>query len=262
VRLAEDEAQLKLAPLGDRFLAFCSDAAFYCLIYAGLLRLGSGGRPWSLFLRAEWKLLGVVVLLWTFFEAVKRGNSGGLRRCGLAVVDAEGRGLGLGRALARAALLPVSVFGGLGALWAYGDPLNRGWHDFAGGSLVVEDPEGAGRRAIGRLWGVTGLMVLLAFCWWRGSIPSFRRVVLVEAAQVGVGEISRLERAYFKKNGRFTDSLAELAPLSSDPAKLRADWKLLFADDAPIKISAWNNGYSVSATARDPKRTIVEIHGP
>ena len=79
----------------------------------------------------------VPILYYTLAEGAF-GQTPGKALFGIAVVAADGRPIGYGRAFARLITLPYAVVpAGIGLLWAALPPAKRAWHDYISATRVV-----------------------------------------------------------------------------------------------------------------------------
>jgi uncharacterized RDD family membrane protein YckC len=94
-----------------------------------------------------WLILGLVwfsvavifvpVLYYTLAEGAY-GQTIGKALFGIAVVAADGRPIGYGRAFARLITLPYALIpAGIGLLWAALPPAKRAWHDYISATRVI-----------------------------------------------------------------------------------------------------------------------------
>jgi uncharacterized RDD family membrane protein YckC len=94
-----------------------------------------------------WTVLGLVwygtamiilpILYYTLTEGAF-GQTLGKALFGIAVVSADGRPIGYGRAFARLLTLPYALLpAGLGLLWAALPPAKRAWHDYISATRVI-----------------------------------------------------------------------------------------------------------------------------
>ncbi len=76
------------------------------------------------------------------------GGTPGKRMLGMRVVRVDGTQTGIGKALGRELLKPLTVIPlGLGWLWMLDEPMARTWHDLAAGTVVVRDVRARRRPA-------------------------------------------------------------------------------------------------------------------
>lgn len=236
------------AKVTDRFLAYLVDAVPFGLGY------GVVGRPWL------W--VGLYVLYHSVGNAA--GGTIGKRMLGLRVVRLDGTPLGAARSLARAlgALLSTPLLN-LGYLWALVRPDSRTWHDLLAGSRVVEAGPKSGARHVANalLALLLSAAVLGAGAWLHLLRPARADLEALSRAREGLGILARIEEAYKAGHGAYTDSLAELALASGDPALFREGLAGVF-DERGFRLAATRDRYFISARARDRKRTTVRLEGP
>lgn len=251
------------AEFSARLTAFCVDAALAVGAYFLTLKLAfpayspllnPHARVWT----ALW--VGLFVVYQAFFSCEGR-RSAGKTLMGLRIVDAEGEPLELTTAVARAAMyLPSSIFN-LGFLWALFDKEGRAWQDLVTGSKVVSVvPASPARTAILRVAACACLGVL-GGAWYWNNVLSVRRQVAADASYstTGLSEIKFLQKLYHRKNGRYADSIADLASVSPEPAEFQKGTRVLFED---LRITASTSGYRVVGRATDAAKTPIAFTGP
>jgi uncharacterized RDD family membrane protein YckC len=87
-----------------------------------------------------WSAMSAIVLPTLYYTLTEGacGQSLGKALFGIAVVSADGRPIGYGRAFARLLTLPYALFpAGLGLLWAALPPAKRAWHDYISATRVI-----------------------------------------------------------------------------------------------------------------------------
>lgn len=259
-------ADFKLADFSERAVAFAIDAGvFWGLAYATLALLFPSYSVWANPHEQRWFLLWVALFLvyQAYFSAEGRVSLG-KHLIGLRVVDVEGEPLPLGQALIRALLYVPSSFFDLGFLWSLFNPARQGWHDMAVGSIVIaKHHRRGGRRQLMR--GLAAFVIAgygVSSYWHYSAAPRYRRLMDVSYAKVGASEISLLQQIHYLQNGRYAETLEELAPASNQPQAFLADMDKLFDRKQPIKIAATKKGYTFQAHAKDEYRTLIAFAGP
>ena len=155
----------------------------------------------------------------------------------------------------------VSSFLNLGFLWALFDSKGRGWHDMAADSRVIADaPASAARTAILRV-AACACLAVLSGAWYWNNVAGPRRIQVEQAgySSAGLSEVKFLQKVYFKKHGRYADSVSDLATVSPEPAAFRHGTKVLFDE---LNITATTTGYSIVGRASDPGKTPIAFTGP
>ena len=120
------------ASFGRRLWAFLLSLLLDAIVFGALWAVTGGERiGWTFGL---WYLIHHVGL-------VTEGGSLGHRLAGLRVVRRDGTRLGVINALIRQIVLVCAAIPplGFGVLWMLDEDERRGWHDLAGGSVVVRE---------------------------------------------------------------------------------------------------------------------------
>ena len=251
----EDEVLLVPARFNERLIAYLIDAAPLSAGY--LLTLRYAATP-----RAGLAWLAVYVVYQ--FLGNLAGATVGKRLMGLRVVRRDGQSLGVIASAARAVghLLSTPLFN-FGFLLALLHPENRALHDLLSGSLVVEPQRKHPAEAT--LLFVAAAMTLSALYGLILYLNLFRPTPIdlaaVARAREGLGILAQIEEAYKQGHGTYTDGLSELAQASGDAGQFKQAMRELF-DPHRFEIQAGNQGYRISARARDRRQTKVTIEGP
>jgi hypothetical protein len=191
----------------------------------------------------------------------------GKKLLGLQVVTPEGEGLGFFRSLLRAiGYFPSGIFLELGFLWAFTNPLRRGWHDLIAGSVVVESGERPGWvRGLSSVLSVALFAVLLVssaqtFLSGLGASAGTRAEVAAKARS-GLDYVSELEEAHKAQTGRYTQDVRALAALAGGPHVFRDRLMESFRPQG-FGLQTDKNGqtYLIVATALDGQE--IQREGP
>lgn len=251
------------AEFSARLTAYCVDMALAVAGYFITLKLffpayspvmNPHARVWT----ALW--IGLF-LVYQAFSSCEGRRSVGKALMGLRVVDAEGEPLELGRAMVRSGMYLVSSVMNLGFLWALFDSKGRGWHDMAADSRVISDVPGSPMRtAILRVAACACLAVLGGAWYWNNVMgPRVRLAEHASFSDTGLTEVKVLQKAYFRRHGRYADSVSDLASVSPEPEAFQHGTKVLFEE---LNITATPTGYRVVGRASDPAKTPVAFTGP
>ncbi len=124
----------RFAPLRSRYGAFVIDAAFFlALWFMGALLAGSVGFEFN-----RWNAIALAAAYFGLFPATPLQGTPGKRACGIRIVDANGKPIGVLRSLARflASVPSIGLFGAgfLSAAWTR---RRQALHDLVAGTLVV-----------------------------------------------------------------------------------------------------------------------------
>ena len=133
-------------------LLFLGTAAMILLLEVTMVLSLAESYGWTAYDTPEselllWLILGLVwfsmavifvpVLYYTLAEGAY-GQTLGKALFGIAVVAADGRPIGYGRAFARLITLPYALVpAGIGLLWAALPPAKRAWHDYISATRVI-----------------------------------------------------------------------------------------------------------------------------
>ena len=261
--MGEEGKPAHAAEFSARLTAFCVDVALAVAGYFLTLKavypafsplMNPHGRVWM----ALW--VGLFVVYQAFFSCEDR-RTVGKALMGLKVVDGDGEPLELGTAVVRAAMyLPSSIFN-LGFLWALFDKQGRDWADLATGSRVVSVvPASPARSMILRATACLCLAVLSG-AWYWNNVLSVKRQRAADAgySATGLSEIRLLQKRFFRKNGRYADSISDLASVSEEPKAFQEDARILFDD---LRITASTSGYLIVGRATDAAKTPIAFTGP
>lgn len=258
---------LKPAKLTDRFLAYLVDfvpfvAGCYATLYLLIVRFGLLPNVVPVWRAA----FAAWLALYLAYQAAGNlsGGTFGKRLFGLRVADLEGRPLGVRRSVIRAlGYLASTPLLNLGFLWSLFEPRSRAWHDLLAGSWVVEDREKS--PAAAAVSAGASLLILCALAaanvWFFLGRPSSSDRAAVARARAGLEILAGLQEAHRAAAGGYTDRLADLARASGDVARFREEMETYFHPHGFV-LRAGTDGYSVSARARDRRRTVVTITGP
>lgn len=262
----KDDHHHELAGFSDRVVAFAVDMSLFVGGY--FLSLSLLFPQYSVFrnpnegvFAAAWT--GLFLLFQAFMTSEGR-RSPGKALVGIRVVDLHGDSLSVGQAFVRSlAYLPSSVLN-LGFAWVLANPARQGWHDLAVGSLVIESRRRSALTRATLRAASGGVLALIGSLWYWNNLakPRYEAIMDVAYAKVGLEEISKLQRIYKIQNGRYTDDLGKLAPLTGEPKVFLDDMGRLFDAKAGIKIELKDKGYRVVARATDSRRTLVSLDGP
>lgn len=265
--MEKDEATGR-SPAGfsDRVVAFSIDIGLFVLAHFMSLKIVFPAEsPFDNPYGGLWvSLWSALFLLYQAYFSCEGRRSLGKALLGLRIVDLEGEPLGLGKAVIRSAAYLVSSVLNLGFLWSLFNPSRQCWHDMAAGSLVVEDqPKSAGLRVLVRA-GAVACMAIVAGSWYWNNIWALRHRgdMAVAAARAGVKELATLQQLYHFQNGRYADSILDLAPLSGAPRLFLADMANVLDVDSGITIKSTDKNFSIAARATDENRTLIAFNGP
>lgn len=262
----KDDAGMRLAAFSERVVAFAIDMGLFVSAHFATLALASPGWPVLLSPRANlWMALWILLfILYQAYCSCEGRVSLGKWLLGLRVVDLENEPLSLGPAALRSFLYPVSSLLGLGFLWALFNKSRQCWHDLATGSIVVSGGARAGvALAVVRLGAGLVLAMLGALWYWQNVISDrYYNIMNIAYAQVGLREISTLQKAYHKKHGRYARTLLALSSASSAPRRFYRDMAMLYDVEQGVKIETSKQGFSIRAHAMDDERTLVALNGP
>lgn len=201
----------ELAGLGSRALAAVIDhliltaasIVFALLIaFLGLLDLGLGSAG---FLVLSLLYFGLLYGYFVFFEALRAGQTPGKRLIGIRVVDASGRGVGIGAAMLRNLLRLADILPGpylVGIITVALHPRNQRLGDLVADTLVVRD------RPVERTTPAAeddepAALGLTAIALDEESYALLTRV----AARVGTLEESARTRLFAQLGARFAEQL-------------------------------------------------------
>ncbi|MBI5623252.1 MAG: RDD family protein [Elusimicrobia bacterium] len=267
--LLQPAAELRAGKFSDRFIAYVIDAFPFFAGYYVCLVLAFMRFP-QLAAREELPVVLAAVWIGLCFAYQTVGNLAGgtvgKKIMGLAVVDREGRGLGLGRSAARAFcwFLSMPIFN-LGCVIALFHPESRALHDLLAGTVVVEEgkPRSGAEATIVFVGSVLLILGMLggsaAFVL---SQPTPNDLKAIAKAREGLLIFAKIEERYKAENGTYTASISEIAQASGDVEQFKSAMLELY-DPNLFQISAGNRGYRISAAALDRKRTRVTVQqGP
>lgn len=260
------EQDRDLAGFSDRVVAFSLDILLFMAGYALTLKLFFAQYPLLVNPHAgSWSVLWTALfLVYQAFSSCEGRRSLGKALLGIRVVTLDREPLGLGAAILRSATYLVSSILNLGFLWALFNPTAQCWHDMVVGSVVVQDePKGPGLRLLVRAVATACLVVVAGQWYWHAVLSSrYKRVMDVAYAQVGLKEISTLERLYYRRHGRYAEDLSALAPLTGAPEAFLRDMGRLFDERTGVRIQASKSGFTIHARATDVDRTLIAYNGP
>ncbi len=259
-----ERGEPRLATFSERALAISVDYAIFAAGYWLTQRAFFPDPILAVRNTGLWLMIwAALFVLYQAYSSSEGRSSLGKSLLGLKVVTLEREPLGVGQALIRSALYLPSSFMGLGFLWSFLGNSRQCWHDMAAGSVVVcERP----RQSEPMLWvraGAAACVALFAlgFMWERVWEPRYNRVKVVAYAYMGLKEMASLQQDHLKQKGRYAENVFELASLSVDPKSFLTDMAVYFDADSGININANRHGYTISARARDTRRTPVTIRG-
>lgn len=262
-----DEIQVKPAAMNQRFIAYVLDFAPFALALLALMY--ATGRSSAL---AE--QLGGVRLPALFLAAYvayqtagnMAGGTPGKKLMGLYVVRrSDGEKPGLLRALLRAFAHLISYpFFNFGFGVALLHPESRALHDMLTGTVVVEPQAKSGAESkalfLGAVVLLLGLQAALLFNWV--FKPNSADLAAVERARAAMLVMAEIEEAYKASHGGvYTGDIGELGKASGDVKTFRTAVTDLFIGES-FRAQAGNKGYSISAQARDRRKTRLTVEGP
>ncbi len=257
-------ASPSLAKITDRFLAYLLDTVPFGVGYhaSAIYLIDVTHRlPES----SRFKLGVAWVGLYVLYHAVGNvlGGTVGKALMGLRLAGPDGDRPSFGRSALRAFGLLLSTPMNAGFLWAFLDRDSRTWHDLMAGTRVVETrPKTRAEAlttALASLVTLAGLLVVSL--WANGLRPSSADLDAVARAQQGLAVLAEVQESFKATHGAYTNSLAELAVASGDVAQFKAAMGELF-DPEKFLIAASETRYSITARARDRRRTPVSYSGP
>ncbi|MBI4679418.1 MAG: RDD family protein [Elusimicrobia bacterium] len=216
-------AEIRPAKFSDRFIAYVIDsfpfaAGYYvCMVLLFMRFQDLASNPaFPLLLGGVW-----IGLCWAYqLVGNLAGGTVGKKIMGLAVVDREGRRLGLGRSALRAFAWFLSMpLCNLGCVIALFHPESRAFHDLLSGTLVTE--EGRARSPaeslvvfLGSVCLILGMLgVSTAFVLSQPTPNDFKAVA---KAREGLRIFAQIEEKFKAENGAYTASLSEIAQTSGD----------------------------------------------
>lgn len=259
--------EIQLAGVSERLLAFLLDF-FAVLLPMGALGVWLGPNAPDSTLEVFYGL-SVIAAFFAYHGVLnaRPGQTLGKWVAGIKVVRLAGEkaeGLGLGRSFLRsfgylASFLPL----GLGLLWSRANDYRRCWHDYLAGTCVVRVRE-KGRAArlatAAAAWGL--LLALVLGAGYRIAVRGpLSDLEMVDAAQKALGVIAALEEKHKAATGRYTDDVAAVVDQAEMPVQLnQAMPKVLLEESLQIELTP--AGYRITAKARDPRHTPVELAGP
>lgn len=217
-------------------------------------------RPFAIFWAAVW--LSGFISYQTRLNSEGRASLG-KRLLGLRVVDDEGNPLSRKKALVRAAGYLISgAFFNLGFLWALFHPRKKAWHDLLAKSQVVEIGEKTKMARMGLKFCAAGLMASVIFylLWINVLLPMSYQREMVKNAQIALNALGSMEDVYKNRYGTYTDQLTDLAGLTEDPLQFAQDVMNVF--EPGIEIKADKKSFTITASARDDRKTMVSLTGP
>lgn len=260
--------ELRPAKFSDRFIAYVIDsfpfiAGYYvCMVLLFMRFQDLAGRP-------EFPLLfacGWIFLCWAYQTVGNlSGGTVGKKIMGLSVTDREGRRLGFGRSMLRAAawLLSMPLFN-LGCVVALFHPESRAFHDLVSGAIVLEEgrPRSSGESWIVFLGSMCLILGMLAgSAAFVLSQPTPKDLKAIVKARDGLRVFAQIEEKFKAENNTYTASLSDIAQTSGDVEQFKTAMLELY-DPNLFQIQAGNRGYRITAAALDRKRTRVTVQGP
>lgn len=262
----EEELELRPAQFSDRFIAYLLDTGFFVAGWVGTLYIVwvhlAKEPPTPESAKQLGLLWGAALVVYQFLGNCASGTIG-KKVMGLAVVAKSGQRLGVIRAFLRAAAYPLSFPFNWGFVLALFHPESRAFHDLLSGSLVVEARQKHPSEALvllpAALLSAAGITV--GGVAWQLSQPLPSDVAAVEKAREGILILAQIQEKHKAEKGHYTDKLGELAGASGDPQSFRESMGELF-DPEQFRIKVDLRGYTITAAARDRKRTRVSVNGP
>lgn len=262
----EAAAPPSLAKITDRFLAYLLDTVPFGVGYhaSSIYLISIAGRlpdePASRFkLACSWMALYVV------YHAVGNmaGGTIGKALMGLRVAGPDWDRPSALRSAARAMGLLLSTPLNIGFLWAFVDRDSRTWHDLLAGTRVVEvRPKTQSESLVTALASLVTLFGLaVVSVWAQGLAPTPEDLEAIARAQQGLLVLAEVQERHKADLGSYTNSLADLAVASGDVAQFKAAMGQLF-DPERFVLAASESRFSISARARDRRRTTVTLNGP
>ena len=114
-----------------------------------------------------------------------------------------------------------------------------------------------------RLLAAVAAVLFLGAFWRRYAVvPRQNRDRSVLYAHIALQELSHLEELHRKTYGRYTRNLSELARVSKRPEEFLGDIGALLALEDGLSLEVGDQGYAISAKAKDRRRTPVALRGP
>jgi uncharacterized RDD family membrane protein YckC len=257
---------LRPAKIHDRLIAYLFDTLPFVFGYhlslpfaAQKLPELAGQRNFPLVVAAAWA--GVYVLYQLAGNLA--GGTIGKKLLGLAVLHKSGERLGFGGSVLRALGSVLSTPANLGYVLALFHPESRALHDLLAGSVVVESREKSpGETGLMFFFGLGAVVAMLAGTYLltvRATTPT--ELGQISQAQLALKELAKYEEDYKAANGRYTDSMVELAKVSGDPETFN-EWTAEYFDPALFELKAGDIRFRIVGAARDRKRTRVVLEGP
>lgn len=259
----EPTKKIEFAGVSERFVALLIDygVIFLPLQLVASLVLNQVEFPnmWNAYIGAIVGINLVFILYEAFFSCGERMTLG-KALVGIAVVKQDLSGpISFGRAFLRAVGYYVS--GALcfcGFLWAFIDDRHRAWHDFLGGSVVVQVREKSALEKF--LLRAVGALLLAAFAYviyfqlFGGR--NWQEKHQIRQAEQFLEKVALLERAHHRLYGSYTNDYLRLVLLSGDPVQFQRDSQK-YLSNKDFKIGVTKDSYKISARAKDKNKTKV-----
>lgn len=261
-----DVLEVKPAAFNHRFIAYVIDFAPFAAAFLALVAAAAKSPPLADQLggsRLPLLFLGAYILYQTVGNML--GGTPGKRMMGLYVVRrADGEKPGPGRALARAlAHLFSYPFFNLGFGVALVHPETRALHDLLAGTVVVEPQQKSGAESKLLFAGAIALLVALEgaiYAHWVRP-PTAADMAAVGKAADALHVMAQIQEEYKARHQSYTGDLGALADASGDPKQFRAALGDLFVGES-FRVQAGNKAYTITASARDRRRTRLRLDGP
>lgn len=251
------------AKLTDRFLAYVLDivpfgAGYYLSLYLLVVRFGVVGNT-----PMVWKhALVAWIILYLAYQTAGNlaGATLGKRLFGLRVVSLDGENPGFSRSLVRAFGYVLSTpLLNLGFLWSLVQKDSRAWHDLLAGTMVVDSrPKSPAGALLSALTSLGVVAAVLAGYVWLLRRPTPMDLEAIAKAREGLKVLASIEESFKSGNGRYTESLAEVARASGDVRAFKDAMVRIFDEDGFL-LEADRDSFFIRARARDRFRTAVEI---
>lgn len=262
---APQELEAKPAGVAERFIALLIDWSIISIPYQLLAAFVINRIQPDL--EIIYAILGCVIIPFILYETIFGSggrNTLGKALVGIRVADVQtGEPLPLPRAFIRAVGYLISA--GLlmcGFLLAFIDNQHRALHDYLAGSVVMQArPKSWGERTALTLTGALLMIVFVSVSYSQlfgaGSLAQQR---LINRAQEHLAKIGYLEEVHRMHFGYYTNDLLRLSILSGDPVQFQRDTHAVL-DNRNFRIGVSENGYKISAQAKDAKKTKVYYPG-
>lgn len=260
--------KMEYAGVTERFVALLIDYGVIFLplqlLASWLLKNLSFSDMWNAYIGAIVLINVVFVGYETIFSCGERMTLG-KALVGIAVVKQDLSGpISFGRAFLRAIGYYVSgILCCCGFLWAFIDDRHRAWHDFLGGSVVVQVRQKSVFEKL-VLRGV-GLLLLTSFAYviyfnvFGGR--DWQEKYKVRQAEQFLERVALLEAAHQRLYGTYTNDYLRLVLLSGDPVQFQRDTQK-YLSNKDFRIGVTKDSYKIAARAKDRNKTKVFYNFP